>query len=193
MKLNKGILPLIAALVCMPISVYAHGLGKAGLINADWTPIQVGAWPFSAFSAKTKVYGVNFDLLGAYQENTVCGLTVAPINVFNMASSTDTYGVTIGLVSVMESHTGLLVSLASGVDRNCGLQVGVFSGAWSNCGVQFGIVNDIDTQRAEYGCGGLQIGLFNNSNARSGLQIGLLNHNRNARFPWLPLVNFAMR
>ena len=34
---------------------------------------------------------------------------------------------------------------------------------------------------------------INNSNARSGLQIGLLNHNRNARFPWLPLVNFAMR
>ena len=26
-----------------------------------------------------------------------------------------------------------------------------------------------------------------------GLQIGLLNHNRNARFPWLPLVNFAVR
>ena len=54
-------------------------------------------------------------------------------------------------------------------------------------------MNYIDTQRAEYGCGGLQIGLFNNSNARSSLQIGLLNHNRNARFPWLPLVNFAMR
>ncbi|MBQ6136493.1 MAG: hypothetical protein IJI73_03880, partial [Kiritimatiellae bacterium] len=145
------------------------------------------------FSAETKVDGVNFDLRGASQDASVCGLTIAPINVFNMASSTDTYGVTIGLVSVMESHTGLLVSLASGVDRNCGLQVGVFSGAWSNCGVQFGIVNDIDTQRAESGCGGLQIGLFNNSNARSGLQIGLLNHNRNARFPWLPLVNFAMR
>jgi hypothetical protein len=42
MKPNKRILPLIAAVVCMPISVYAHGLGKAGLINADWTPIQVG-------------------------------------------------------------------------------------------------------------------------------------------------------
>ena len=193
MKLNKGILPLVAVLVCMPISVYAHGLGKAGLINADWTPIQVGAWPFSVFSAETKVYGVNFDLLGAYQENTVFGLTVAPINALDMASSPGICGVTIGLVSVMGSHTGLLVSLASGVDRNCGLQVGVFSGAWSNCGVQFGIVNDIDTQRAEYGCGGLQIGLFNNSDARSGLQIGLLNHNRNARFPWLPLVNFAMR
>ena len=40
MKPNKRILPLIAAVVCMPISVYAHGLGKAGLINADWTPIQ---------------------------------------------------------------------------------------------------------------------------------------------------------
>ena len=66
MKPNKRILPLIAAVVCMPISVYAHGLGKAGLINADWTPIQVGAWPFSVFSAETKVYGVNFDLLGAY-------------------------------------------------------------------------------------------------------------------------------
>ena len=117
MKPNKRILPLIAAVVCMPISVYAHGLGKAGLINADWTPIQVGAWPFSVFSAETKVYGVNFDLLGAYQEDSVCGLTIAPINVFNMASSTDTYGVTIGLVSVMESHTGLLVSLASGKIR----------------------------------------------------------------------------
>ena len=49
MKPNKRILPLIAAVVCIPISVYAHGLGKAGLINADWTPIQVGAWPFSVF------------------------------------------------------------------------------------------------------------------------------------------------
>ena len=193
MKPNKQILPLIAAVVCMPILVHAHGLGKAGLIDADWTPVQIGAWPFSVFSAETKVYGVNVDLLGAYQESAVCGLTVAPINVLNMVASTDTCGVTIGLVSVMESHTGLLVSLASGVDTNCGLQVGVFSGTWNNCGVQFGVVNDIETKRGDSGFGGLQIGLFNNSDAISGLQIGLLNHNRNASIPWLPFANFSMR
>ena len=57
-----------AAICLLPMHGWGHGFGAASLCDAEWTPVQIGIWPFVVFSNTTDIYGVNLtDLLHTKQ------------------------------------------------------------------------------------------------------------------------------
>ena len=152
-----------AAICLLPMHGWGHGFGATSLCDAEWTPVQIGIWPFVVFSDATDIYGVNLNGFIAYQTGDVYGLSAAPLDVCY-----DNYGVSVAFASYMRLHAGLLISLLSKVECNYGVQVGVVNSA---------------------GGGGLQIGVYNHAEADwSGVQIGLVNCIENGGT--LPLVNW---
>jgi len=140
-----------ATMCLLPMNGWGHGFGSASLCDVEWTPVQIGIWPFVVFSDSTSIYGVNLDGFIAYQTDGVYGLSVAPLDVCQ-----DNYGVSTAFASYMLTHVGLLISLLSKVEYNCGVQVGAVNSA---------------------GGGGLQIGVYNHAKADwRGVQIGLVNY-----------------
>ncbi len=166
-----GVFLLIASQAC------AHGPGVISIIpgrDCAWTPCQIGLWPFFLFDRNAAVYGLNLNLLAAYQSGEVSGLSAAPFNL----QEADSAGISCGLITVVDRrHTGMVISLFSHINENRGVQIGLFNSAMTQWNNRSG--------------GGMQLGLFNQSGY--GFQIGLLNYNRAAWFPWLPLFNFSWK
>ena len=152
-----------AAICLLPMHGWGHGFGSSSLCDAEWTPVQIGIWPFVVFSNTTDIYGVNLNGFIAYQTGDVYGLSAAPFDV----CYDNYYGVSVAFASHMRLHAGLLISLLSKVECNYGVQVGVVNSA---------------------GGGGMQIGVYNHAKADwRGVQIGIMNYIEGSCI--LPLVN----
>jgi len=174
MKFIKAVILVLFAAA----TVHAHGVMSAGLFDdrVEWTPIQLGVYPFHLFSDSTDIYGLDLNLLGTNTgSGNVYGLRIAP---FNLSESNTNAGITLGIGSVLDYHAGIVISVYSKVERNHGVQIGLVNlclrSSW----------------RKKQNDGGLQIGLCNQSD--SGVQIGLINFNSNSWLPWCPLINWSI-
>lgn len=160
--------------------IYVEKPTGDGLLNVDWSPIQLGVYPDCDYPLQlvpgaSDVYGMAVGILMVHQHSAV------------MSAS---------LFSMVEDNYLLGVGGIAGCNRNFGLEVGVFNMVGRNFGVNVGLFNFEDGfgyRRREDPCPlacGLQIGLIN---AGGGLQIGLFNYNPQALIPFLPVINFPWR
>ncbi len=110
-----------------------------GLFGPDWTPLQLGFFPYGQiFDSASNVYGLGLNLFGMSQ-NTTCGISYALFN------------------AVKENYGIHLAPLWGTTEKNCGLSIGLlYNQIGVNNGLSIGVIN-----RAEKNSNGIQIGLLN--------------------------------